>query len=125
MAWTCRRKGARCGWNFRNGSGPARSCARCWCGWPPTRGRSNKPVTALNARLMAVRLAVGNDRLAELVRRDEALGSEAETLDKSMMAAVSKDRAKRDPSTEQRARDRLSAIAGERAKLQKALSAEF
>ena len=74
---------------------------------------------------MAVRLAVGNDRLAELVRRDQDLGSEAESLDKLIMAAVSKDRAKRDPSTEQRARDRLSAIAGERAKLQKALSAEF
>ncbi|HXI06067.1 MAG: CHAT domain-containing tetratricopeptide repeat protein [Bradyrhizobium sp.] len=74
---------------------------------------------------LAVRLAAGNDRLAELVRRDQDLGSEAESLDKSLMAAVSKERAKRDPSAEQRARARIAEIAGERAKLQKALSAEF
>jgi CHAT domain-containing protein/tetratricopeptide (TPR) repeat protein len=87
------------------------------------RGAQSSAASAVNK--LAVRLAAGNDRLAELVRRDQDLGAEAESLDKSIMAAVSKDRARRDPSTEQRARDRLSAIAGERAKLQKALSAEF
>jgi len=87
------------------------------------RGAQSSAASAVNK--LAVRLAAGNDRLAELVRRDQDLGSEAESLDKSIMAAVSKDRAKRDPSAEQRARDRISAIAGERARLQKTLSAEF
>ncbi|MGQ0685419.1 CHAT domain-containing tetratricopeptide repeat protein [Bradyrhizobium sp.] len=87
------------------------------------RGAQSSAASAVNK--LAVRLAAGNDRLAELVRRDQDLGSEAESLDKSILAAVSKDRARRDASAEQRARERISAIAGERAKLQKALSAEF
>lgn len=87
------------------------------------RGAQSSAASAVNK--LAVRLAAGNDRLAELVRRDQDLGSEAESLDKSIMSAVSKDRAKRDPAAEQRARDRISAISGERAKLQKALSSEF
>jgi CHAT domain-containing protein/Tfp pilus assembly protein PilF len=87
------------------------------------RGAQSSAASAVNK--LAVRLAAGNDRLAELVRRDQDLGSEAEALDKSIMSAVSKDRAKRDPAAEQRARDRISVIAGERAKLQKALSSEF
>ncbi len=87
------------------------------------RGAQSSAASAVNK--LAVRLAAGNDRLAELVRRDQDLGSEAESLDKSIMAALSKDRAKRDPAAEQRARDRISAIAGERAKLQKTLAAEF
>lgn len=87
------------------------------------RGAQSSAASAVNK--LAVRLAAGNDRLAELVRRDQDLGSEAESLDKSIMSAVSKDRAKRDPAAEQRARERVSAIAGERAKLQKALSTEF
>ncbi|MBI5320131.1 CHAT domain-containing tetratricopeptide repeat protein [Bradyrhizobium sp.] len=87
--------------------------------------RSAQSSAASAVNKLAVRLAAGNDRLAELVRRDQDLGSEAESLDKSIMAAVSKDRAKRDPSAEQRARERISLIAGERARLQKALSAEF
>jgi CHAT domain-containing protein/Tfp pilus assembly protein PilF len=87
--------------------------------------RSAQSSAASAVNKLAVRLAAGNDRLAELVRRDQDLGSEAESLDKSILSAVSKDRTKRDPSAEQRARERLSAIAGERARLQKALSAEF
>ncbi|MCP4732750.1 MAG: CHAT domain-containing protein [Bosea sp.] len=87
--------------------------------------RSAQSSAASAVNKLAVRLAAGNDRLAELVRRDQDLGSEAESLDKSIMTAVSKDRARRDASAEQRARERLSAIAGERARLQKALSVEF
>lgn len=87
------------------------------------RGAQSSAASAVNK--LAVRLAAGNDRLAELVRRDQDLGSEAESLDKSIITAVSKDRARRDPSGEQRARDRISAIAAERARLQKTLAAEF
>nr|MBA2400173.1 CHAT domain-containing protein [Bradyrhizobium sp.] len=74
---------------------------------------------------LAVRLAAGNDRLAELVRRDQDLQAEAEALDKAIVTAVSKERAKRDAAAEQRVRARLAAISPERASLQKTLSLEF
>jgi CHAT domain-containing protein len=74
---------------------------------------------------LAVRIAAGDDRLAELVRRDQDLGSEAEALDKAIVAAVSKDRSKRDAVAEARAKTRLAAISTERASLQKTLAAEF
>jgi CHAT domain-containing protein len=74
---------------------------------------------------LAVRLAAGNDRLAELVRRDQDLSAEADALDEAIVAAVSKERSKRDVASEQRAKARLAAISTERASLQKTLSAEF
>ena len=72
-----------------------------------------------------MRLAAGSDRLAELVRRDQDLAAEAEALDKAIVAAVSKERAKRDVAAEARNRSRLAAIAGERAGLQKTFASEF
>jgi len=87
--------------------------------------RSTRSSAASAVNKLAVRLAAGSDRLAELVRRDQDLGSEAEALDKSIVAAVSKERSKRDPAAEARARARLAVIATERKSLQKALSAEF
>jgi len=74
---------------------------------------------------LAVRMAAGSDRLAELVRKDQDLASEAETLDKVIIAAVSKDKSKRDAAAEQRSRDRLAAISAERASLQKTFASEF
>ena len=65
------------------------------------RGAQSSAASAVNK--LAVRLAAGNDRLAELVRRDQDLAAEAEALDKAMVAAVSKERSKRDPAAEQRA----------------------
>jgi CHAT domain-containing protein/Tfp pilus assembly protein PilF len=73
---------------------------------------------------LAVRLAAGNDRLAELVRKDQDLASEAEQLDKAIVAGLSK-QAGRDPAASLRGRGRLAAIASERAGLQKTLAAEF
>jgi len=87
------------------------------------RGTQSSAAVAVNK--LAVRLAAGNDRLAELVRRDQDLSSEAETLDKAIVAAVSKEPSKRDVAAEQRSRDRLAAIAVERATLQKTFTAEF
>jgi CHAT domain-containing protein/Tfp pilus assembly protein PilF len=87
------------------------------------RGTQSSVASAVNK--LAVRLAAGSDRLAELVRREQDLATEAEALDKSIVAAVSKERSKRDAAAEQRARARLAAIATERASLQKTLSAEF
>jgi CHAT domain-containing protein/Tfp pilus assembly protein PilF len=87
------------------------------------RGTRSQAASAVNK--LAVRLAAGSDRLAELVRRDQDLVTEAEALDKSLVAAVSKERAKRDVAAEQRSRDRLAVIATERARLQKTFAAEF
>ena len=87
------------------------------------RGTQSSAASAVNK--LAVRLAAGNDRLAELVRRDQDLAAEAEALDKALVAAVSKERSKRDLAAEQRVKARLAAIATERPSLQKTLSAEF
>jgi len=86
-------------------------------------GAQSSAASAVNK--LAVRLAAGSDRLAELVRRDQDLAGEAETLDKAIVAAVSKEAAKRDAAAERRGRERLSAVAAERAGLQKTLAAEF
>lgn len=87
------------------------------------RGTQSSAASAVNK--LAVRLAAGTDRLAQLVRRDQDLAGEAETLDKAIVAAVSKERAKRDVASEQKSRDRLAVIAAERAGLQKTFAVEF
>jgi hypothetical protein len=74
---------------------------------------------------LAIRLAAGSDRLAQLVRQDQDLTAEAGTLDKSVIAAVSQDPSKRDPNSEQRIRTRLAAIAGQREALRKVFASEF
>jgi CHAT domain-containing protein/tetratricopeptide (TPR) repeat protein len=87
------------------------------------RGAQSSTASAVNK--LAVRLAAGNDRLAQLVRKDQDLATEAEALDKSIVAAVSKEPAKRDAAAEQRSRDRLAVVSAERAALQKIFAAEF
>ncbi len=87
------------------------------------RGSQSSAASAVNK--LAVRLAAGSDRLAELVRRDQDLAAEAERLDKAIIAAVSREKSKRDAAAEQRSRDRLAAISAERATLQKTFAAEF
>ncbi len=86
-------------------------------------GIQSSAASAVNK--LAVRLAAGTDRLAELVRRDQDLAAEAEALDKAIVAAVSKERSKRDAANEQRSRDRLGVISTERASLQKTFATEF
>ena len=61
----------------------------------------------------------------EDVRKDQDLAAEAETLDKTIIAAVAKQPAQRDSANEQRIRDRLAAIATERNDLQKTFASEF
>ena len=87
------------------------------------RGARSSAASAVNK--LAVRLAAGSDRLAELVRRDQDLAAEAEALDKALVAAVSRERSKRDFAAEQRTRARLATISSERPSLQKTLSTEF
>jgi CHAT domain-containing protein/tetratricopeptide (TPR) repeat protein len=87
------------------------------------RGSQSSAASAVNK--LAVRLAAGSDRMAELVRKDQDLGSEADALDKAIVAAVSKQASKRDVASERRSRDRLAAVSAERATLQKTLAVEF
>ncbi|MDH6263990.1 CHAT domain-containing protein [Bradyrhizobium sp. BR13661] len=87
------------------------------------RGTQSSAASAVNK--LAVRLAAGTDRLAELVRKDQDLGAESEALDKAIISAVSKSSAQRDAASEQRSRARIAAIASERAGLQKTLAVEF
>jgi len=74
---------------------------------------------------LGIRLAAGSDRLAQLVRKDQDLTSEAETLDKAIIAAVSREPSRRDAAAEQRIKERLTAIAGKHAALQKVFASEF
>jgi len=84
------------------------------------RGAQSTAASAVNK--LAVRLAAGTDRLAELVRKDQDLSSEADSLDKAIISALSKQGSPRDAAA---SRARLAAIAVERASLQKTLSTEF
>ena len=67
----------------------------------------------------------GNDRLAQLVRKDQDLSAENAALDKAIIAAVSMEPAKRDAATEQRIRERVAAIAKQRDELQAVFRREF
>jgi CHAT domain-containing protein/Tfp pilus assembly protein PilF len=87
------------------------------------RGTQSSAAAAVNK--LAVRMAAGSDRLAELVRQDQDLAAESEALDKAIVAAVSKPSAQRDRAVEQRSRTRIATIANERAGLQKTLTLEF
>ncbi|WP_158669690.1 CHAT domain-containing tetratricopeptide repeat protein [Bradyrhizobium guangdongense] len=87
------------------------------------RGTQSSAASAVNK--LAVRLAAGSDRLAELVRKDQDLAAESEALDKAIIAAVSKQSAQRDAAAEQRSRARIAAIASARNGLQKTLAVEF
>jgi CHAT domain-containing protein/Tfp pilus assembly protein PilF len=74
---------------------------------------------------LAVRFAAGNGRLAELVRAEQDLASESEQLDTLVVEAVSKDPSKRNAANEQKIRDRLQAIASQRAQIQNELHQKF
>ena len=86
------------------------------------RGTQSSAASAVNK--LAVRISAGTDRLAELVRRDQDLAGEAETLNKAVVAALSK-QGQRDGAAAQRSRERLAAIAAERVSLQKTFATEF
>ena len=87
--------------------------------------RASQSAAAAAVNKLGARLAAGSDRLASLVRNDQDLAAEAETLDKAVLAAVSEEPAKRDAVDEQRTRDRFAEIAKQRAALQGVFAAEF
>ena len=84
-------------------------------------GAQSSAASAVNK--LAVRVAAGSDRLAELVRRDQDLASEADSARQGdHRRALQAGFAARSRG---RSRDRLAAIAIERATLQKTFAAEF
>jgi tetratricopeptide (TPR) repeat protein/CHAT domain-containing protein len=87
--------------------------------------RASQSAAAAAVNKLGVRLAAGSGWLASLVRNDQDLAAEAETLDKAILAAVSKEPAKRDATAEQRTRDRLAEITKQRAALQGVFATEF
>jgi Tfp pilus assembly protein PilF len=87
--------------------------------------RASQSSAAAAVNKLAVRLSAGSDRLSQLIRKDQDLAAEAETLDKTIITAVAKEPAQRDSATEQRIRDRLAAIAAERNDLQQTFAKEF
>jgi hypothetical protein len=72
------------------------------------QARSTAASKALNR--LAVRFAVGNDELAQFVRKDQDLFLEVERLYKLIEEAVSKEPSRRNAANEQRIKDRLGAI---------------
>jgi CHAT domain-containing protein len=87
--------------------------------------RALQSAAAAAVNKLTARLAAGSGRQAGLVRNDQDLAAEAEGLDKAILAAVSKEPAKRDAAAEQRIRDRLAEIAKQRGALQGVFAAEF
>jgi CHAT domain-containing protein/Tfp pilus assembly protein PilF len=87
--------------------------------------RASQSPAAAAVNKLAVRLAAGSGRLAQLVRKDQDLAGETERLDKALVAAVSTEPGQRDAAGEQRIRDRLAAIATERQAFEKVFAAEF
>jgi tetratricopeptide (TPR) repeat protein len=74
---------------------------------------------------LAQRYAAGTNDLAKLVRRDQDLLAEAEAIDKTLIAAVSKDPKERNQANEDGMRARLSEISSERSKITTILSQRF
>ena len=74
---------------------------------------------------LAARFAAGTNELAQLVRKDQDLTAEAERLDKSIVAALSKAPAERNQTTEDQIRKRIDEIKFERDKLQDIFNQRF
>jgi CHAT domain-containing protein/tetratricopeptide (TPR) repeat protein len=87
--------------------------------------RASQSAAAAAVNKLGARLAPGSGRLAGLVRNEQDLAAESERLDKEILAAVSKEPAKRDAAAEQKIRDRLAEIAKERETLRSVFAAEF
>ena len=74
---------------------------------------------------LAARFAAGTNELAQLVRKDQDLTAEADRLDKSIIAAVSKPPAERNTAIEDQIRKRIDEIKSERDKLQDVFNQRF
>jgi CHAT domain-containing protein/tetratricopeptide (TPR) repeat protein len=74
---------------------------------------------------LAARFAVGAGDLVGLVRKDQDLAAEAEALDKTVIAFVSKPPAQRSFAAEEQVRKRMEEVKAEREQLQQAFNERF
>jgi CHAT domain-containing protein len=74
---------------------------------------------------LAARFAAASDELAQFVRKDQDMTSEAERLDKLIIAAVSKPPAERNVIAETQIRNRIEEVTSEREKLQNIFNQRF
>jgi hypothetical protein len=72
-----------------------------------------------------MRFAAGDDRLAQFVRKDQDLAGEAASLDKTILAAASREPSQRDAAAEQQIRERITALTEQRDQLQAVFRREF
>jgi CHAT domain-containing protein/tetratricopeptide (TPR) repeat protein len=84
--------------------------------------RASSSAAAIAVSKLAARFSVGNSELAQHVRKDQDLAVEADTLDKRLIAALSRATAERDAAVEDRIRRRSAAIETERQALQQFLN---
>jgi CHAT domain-containing protein/Tfp pilus assembly protein PilF len=87
--------------------------------------RASSSAAASAVSMLAVRFAAGSDELAQLVRKDQDLTAEQESLDKTVVAFVSKPPAQRSVETEEQVRKRIEAVKAERERLQKMFNERF
>jgi CHAT domain-containing protein/Tfp pilus assembly protein PilF len=74
---------------------------------------------------LAARFAAGNDELAQLVREDQDLIAEAESLNKTVVAFFSASRAERSAKVEKQLRERIEGVKVARDRLQQTFNERF
>jgi tetratricopeptide (TPR) repeat protein len=74
---------------------------------------------------LAARFAAGSSELAQLVRKDQDLTAEAESLDKAVVAFVSKPPAQRSATAEEEIRKHIEAVKAERERLAQIFNQRF
>ena len=84
--------------------------------------RTSSSAAASAVSKLAARFAAGGGELAQLVRKDQDLATEAEALDKTVVAFVSKPPAQRSAAAEEQVRKRIAEVKAEREKLQQIIN---
>jgi len=87
--------------------------------------RASSSAAANAVSKLAARFAAGTGELAALVRKDQDLTAEAEVLDKTVIAFVSKPPSKRSAAAEDQVRTRIAEVKAEREKLQQTFNERF
>ena len=87
--------------------------------------RASSSAAASAVSKLAARFAAGSGDLAQLVRKDQDLTSEAESLDKAVVAFVSRPPPQRSAATEDAIRQRIEAVKAEREKLSQIFNQRF
>ena len=87
--------------------------------------RASSSAAANAVSKLAARFAAGTGELAALVRKDQDLTAEAEVLDKTVIAFVSKPPSQRSAAAEDQVRTRIAEVKAEREKLQQTFNERF